>query len=115
MAHNGISGDQNHSPRSLHSINRAYDLNAIQVQVEGERQPRVYSHSMAAFANRKKRMGETLTRLEQEQLDFWTKFSTCLEKKGGGTISHEDPRHQGHVHISLPSTELTEKYNFFRK
>lgn len=98
IEHNGITGDANHSPRSLHAENRAIDIKAFDMKLQsGAVKKLVY----AGTANRA----------------FYTAFRKCwgevVKTKNGcpyyrgnvmytGSIGWEDANHRQHMHLSVP-------------
>jgi len=117
IAHVGVRGDDRHrssSRGSYHNINRAIDVTGFSVKVATEASPRVFNHSMGAYANYKSKMGQTLSAAEAEQLKFFKDLATCVKANGGGTIGFENAKHQGHIHISVPTQALINK-GFYRQ
>lgn len=95
IIHNGITGDAEHSPRSLHAENRAIDLVSLNIKYnDGRSKNFVYEGT----ANRA----------------FYTAFRKCwgnvvMEKNGcpaygtyTATIGWENADHRHHLHISVP-------------
>jgi hypothetical protein len=117
IAHVGVKGDDAHRSKSrgsYHNISRAIDVTGFSVKVATESSPRVFNHSMGAYANYKSRMGQALNAAEAEQLKFFKDLATCVKGSGGGTIGFENAKHQGHIHISVPSQTLINK-GFYRQ
>ncbi len=99
IEHNGITGDANHSPRSLHAENRAIDIKAFDMKLADGR---VKKFVYAGTANRA----------------FYTAFRKCwgevVKTKNGcpyyagnnvmytGSIGWEDANHRQHMHLSIP-------------
>ena len=98
IIHNGITGDRDHSPRSLHAENRAIDIKSLKVKLtSGASREYVY----AGTANR----------------EFYKAFRKCwgtvVHKNNGcpyvsggvsqtGSIGWENADHQHHLHTSIP-------------
>lgn len=98
VVHDGILGDRNHSPRSLHAEARAIDIRSIDVKlVNGSSRKITY----AGTSNR----------------SFYTAFRSCwgnvVKRENGcplyqgnagrtGSIGWEDRNHQNHMHTSVP-------------
>ncbi len=98
VVHAGIFGDPNHSPRSLHSENRAIDIKSFEVKL-----------SSGAV--------KTFTFAGSTHRPFFQAFRTCwgnIVKAYNGcplykstasltaSIGHEDKNHQYHMHTSVP-------------
>ncbi len=95
IVHNGITGDAEHSPRSLHAENRAIDIVRLEMKLtNGNVKKFVYEGT----ANRA----------------FYTAFRKCwgnvvMEKNGcpaygsyTATIGWENADHRHHLHVSVP-------------
>ncbi|MGE4130695.1 MAG: hypothetical protein AB7F86_03610 [Bdellovibrionales bacterium] len=98
IEHDGITGDANHSPRSLHAENRAIDVKAFHiVTTDGRRKKWTY----AGTTNR----------------SFYTAFRRCwgtaIHSGNGcpyysgqslltGSIGWENADHRNHMHLSVP-------------
>lgn len=98
IIHDGILGDRNHSPRSLHAEARAIDIKALEVTYKtGSKK----TFTFAGSANR----------------TFYKAFRKCwgriIRTKNGcpyyngipertATIGQEDSNHQYHMHTSVP-------------
>lgn len=118
IAHVGVRGDDRHrssSAGSYHNINRAIDVTGFTVKSSNEKSSRTYNHAMGAYANYKLQLGEKLSAAESQQLKFWNDFYKCVEKNGGGAISFENAKHQGHIHVSVPSADLIDNHNFYKE
>lgn len=100
IGHRGITGDQNHSSRSLHSINRAIDVATLHIQLANGQ---VIERSANGQQGR------------NPHRDFYTNFrrcwsqrissshsSPCPGREPKGSIGHENSDHRGHLHLSLP-------------
>ncbi len=99
IVHNGITGDANHSPRSLHAENRAIDIKAFDMKLHSGA---VKKFTYAGTTNRA----------------FYTAFRKCwgavIKTKNGcpyyqgnnvmytGSIGWEDANHRQHMHLSVP-------------
>jgi len=98
IVHDGILGDRNHSPRSMHAEARAIDIKAINVKLANGKSK---SFVFQGTANRA----------------FYQAFRTCwgkvIKRENGcpyydnrvdrtGTIGWEDGDHQHHMHTSVP-------------
>lgn len=98
IVHNGITGDANHSPRSLHAENRAIDIHSLNMKLfDGRALNLIYS----ATTNR----------------PFYTAFRKCwgdvINRGNGcplysgqtlltGSIGWENANHRHHMHLSVP-------------
>jgi hypothetical protein len=98
IIHDGITGDANHSPRSLHAENRAIDVHSFNMKLfDGRTLDLIY----AATANR----------------PFYTAFRKCwgdAVSRGNGcplysgqtlltaSIGWENANHRQHMHLSVP-------------
>lgn len=97
IVHAGITGDPNHSPRSLHAENRAIDVKSLQMKLtNGKTKNLVYEGT----TNR----------------TFYTAFRTCwgkiVRQYNGcpmyqsnlltGSIGWENADHKRHLHVSVP-------------
>ena len=98
VTHDGIQGDANHSPRSLHAEARAVDVDSFVVYYSSSSSERISFKSSANNA-------------------FFGKFRSCWGKavntQNGcplisgrydltGSIGKEDRNHQNHMHVSVP-------------
>lgn len=98
VIHDGIQGDANHSPRSLHAEARAIDVDSMII---------TYGNGSS----------EKVTFKGSNHASFFKSFRSCWGSKvsklngcpivsGGvgqtGSIGKEDRNHQNHVHISVP-------------
>jgi hypothetical protein len=103
IIHNGIAGDSNHSPKSLHSLNRAIDISDIRF-VDNKGRQHNYLYAFAAQANRlrDRDLLKNATKLTLSQEQFFNKLVDCWKSAGGAVVTCTDPRHQGHLHLSVP-------------
>ena len=98
VIHDGIQGDANHSPRSLHAEARAIDVDSMII---------TYGNGSS----------EKVTFKGSSHASFFKSFRSCWGNKvnkhngcpivsGGvgqtGSIGKEDRNHQNHVHMSVP-------------
>lgn len=98
VTHDGIQGDANHSPRSLHAEARAIDVDSFVVYYSSSSSERI---SFKPAANNA----------------FFAKFRSCwgeaVNQQNGcplisgrydltGSIGKEDRNHQNHMHVSIP-------------
>lgn len=100
IGHRGITGDTNHSSRSLHSVNRAIDVATFHIKLDN-------GEVLERSANNLQRT--------EPHMAFFASFRSCWSEKivenheancpgsvPKGTIGCEDSNHQGHIHLSLP-------------
>lgn len=98
VTHDGIQGDANHSPKSLHAEARAIDVDSLVITYSG------------GVSERLKFKGST-------HQSFFNSFRTCWGRKVNsingcplingnpsltGSIGKEDGNHQNHLHVSVP-------------
>lgn len=98
VIHDGILGDRNHSPRSLHAEARAIDIKSIQVQLANG-------------------SAKTITYAGTTNRSFYRAFRSCwgnvVKRENGcpfidsnpertGSTGWEDSNHQAHMHTSVP-------------
>lgn len=98
IIHDGIQGDRNHSPRSLHAEARAIDIRSFEITLASGTTRTI---PFAGTANR----------------TFYRAFRTCwgrvVNRENGcpfisgnpertGSIGWEDANHQSHMHTSVP-------------
>ncbi len=98
LVHAGILGDPRHSPRSLHSENRAIDIKTFRVDIDG--------HGRANF-----HVGDLINKpFIDEFRSCWGEalydYNECPLFNGEafltGSIGREDRNHQNHLHTSVP-------------
>lgn len=98
IIHNGITGDANHSPRSLHAENRAIDIAAFDMKL---RDGRVKKFTYAGTTNR-----AFYTAFRQCWGDVINRKNSCPLYSGNklltGSIGWEDSNHRHHLHLSVP-------------
>lgn len=97
--HNGVAGDESHSNRSYHSVNRAIDISEIIVTYTdgskktfdasnaGSSESQFFSAFRSCWSNSVIEQGRP---------------SSCPGSVPKGSIGHEDHDHKNHMHISLP-------------
>ncbi len=98
IIHLGILGDANHSPKSLHAEARAIDIDTIEIRDEknkvsifnfkDEKNDEFYKHLRTCW-------GETVSTYNGCPILFGEEALTA-------SIGKENPRHQNHLHISVP-------------
>lgn len=98
LVHAGVTADPRHSPKSLHSYNRAIDIKAIRAQLtSGE--VRTYTYSKTGnrtfYTALRKCWGNTVH-----------KYNGCPLYSGNpmltGSIGWENSQHGLHMHLSVP-------------
>jgi hypothetical protein len=98
IVHNGITGDPEHSPKSLHAENRAIDIKTIKVKLtSGSQKEFVYE-------------GTTNREFYKAFRKCWgtvvATYNGCPYVSGGvsqtGSIGWENADHQHHLHTSIP-------------
>lgn len=98
IVHAGITGDPNHSPKSLHAENRAIDIKSLQVKLtSGASKTFTFSGSgSSAFFNAFRSCWGDVVRT----------YNGCPTYNGvlsyTGSIGKEDKNHQHHMHTSVP-------------
>lgn len=112
LVHIGVFGDPRHSPRSLHSQNRAIDIQSIRLTLESGRQKNLrFSQSQNSwfFNPLRQCWGRAISTYNDCPL-----FNNQLRLTG--SIGKEDPNHQNHLHLSVPYC-INKRYagNYFRR
>jgi hypothetical protein len=98
IIHDGITGDRNHSPRSLHAENRAIDIKSLEMKLHNGQ---VRSVVFKGTANRpfytafRKCWGDVVNRLNGCPLYSGSTQLTA-------SIGWENANHQNHLHLSVP-------------
>ncbi len=98
IVHAGITGDRNHSPRSLHAENRAVDVKSFDMKLtNGSVKEFVFANTSHKpfFKAFRKCWGKVVN-----------KYNGCPLYKGNseltGSIGWEDKNHKRHMHLSVP-------------
>lgn len=96
--HAGITADSNHSPRSLHSVNRAIDIKSIKVQLTNDTD-KEFKYSLASNRPFYKAMRKCWGNVVHT-------VNGCPLYRGDasltGSIGWEDRDHGRHMHLSVP-------------
>lgn len=98
VTHDGIQGDTNHSPRSLHAEARAVDVDSFVVFYANGRQERLdfeSSRNDSFFNSFRSCWGKVVN--QQNGCPF---ISGRADRTG--SIGKEDSRHKEHMHVSIP-------------
>ena len=98
IVHLGILGDANHSPKSLHSEARAIDIDAVEIRDK--------KNKVSVFNFKNDTNDEFYTHLRTCWGETVSEYNGCpilFEKEElTASIGKENPRHQNHLHISVP-------------
>ena len=97
FSHAGIAGDQRHTNRSYHSVNRAMDIKTISFVQDGETKTVKVSDQKKSPA---KEFFISFRKCWNDQIIDYK--SNCPGRSNKGSIGHEDKNHQHHLHLSLP-------------
>ena len=101
IGHRGITGDSNHSSRSLHAINRAIDIANLHIQLDnGEVVERSANGQQNTDPHRA--FYQTFRQCWSEKIVSGHPGVSCPGREPKGSIGAEDSDHRGHVHLSLP-------------
>lgn len=98
ITHVGITGDRNHSPRSLHAENRAIDIKDLRLKLsDGSLQQYTYSKlgNRPFYTALRKCWGRTVSTLNKCPLYRGDVMLTA-------SIGWENRNHGQHMHLSLP-------------
>ena len=97
FSHAGIAGDQRHTNRSYHSVNRAMDIKTISFVKNGE------TKTMKVSDQKKSPTKEFFESFRKCWNDKIVEYkSNCPGSSNKGSIGHENKNHQHHLHLSLP-------------
>ncbi|MGE0617158.1 MAG: hypothetical protein AB7P04_16125 [Bacteriovoracia bacterium] len=116
LVHNGLAADQNHLPRSYHSLNRAIDVKSLSITLKPRNGVMEMKYEIAAEAEALVKRGfeRQLTAVQKKNRAFWQGFRSCWTdavqahfanpacSEQSGTVGCEDHAHQHHLHLSLP-------------
>ena len=97
FSHAGIAGDQRHTNRSYHSVNRAMDIKTISFVQDGKTKTMKVSDQKKSPA---KEFFVSFRKCWNDQII--NNKSNCPGRSNKGSIGHEDKNHQHHLHLSLP-------------
>lgn len=94
IVHAGITGDPNHSPKSMHAENRAVDIKSMEVKLtNGQTKNFIFAGSgSTAYYGAFRKCWAGLVR----------DFNKCPNVNLAGSIGKENKDHQYHMHTSVP-------------
>ena len=101
IGHRGITGDNKHSSRSLHAINRAIDIATLHIKLD-DGQVIERSANGRQNSNPHRSFYANFRRCWSEKMDSQHPGRRCPGKIPKGSIGAEDRKHRGHIHLSLP-------------
>lgn len=93
IIHDGITGDSNHTNKSMHATQRAIDLKSIAIKDSSGNEKKFTAESQDGFFTALRSCWHNAMVAE---------MSNCPGSQPKGSIGNEDENHHHHVHLSLP-------------